>query len=251
MSMKAMIIEDEPHALEGLKRLISKHSDILQLVGAATDGKQGVQMIEQIKPDVIFLDINIPVFNGFELLNQISYLPNVIFTSAYNEYAVKAFEANAVDYLLKPIEPERFIQAVNRLNPLRKANSFAQEQQMQQMLKDYFAEKEFSSISIKLNNRVIFVHLDEITHFYAEDKYVMVNNLDSVKHITSFTIHDLERRLPSRFIRISRAVVVNKHHIREARKQFGKSYEIILSDKNSSIVETGSKYVDNFLRVLN
>jgi len=250
MRMKALIIEDELHALGGLKRLIGKHSDVLELVGTATDGKQGVELIEQTKPDVIFLDINIPVFNGFELLNKISYFPSVIFTTAYNEFAVKAFEANAVDYLLKPIEPARFVQAIERLSPTKRSNSPDQEYQMQQMLKDYFSEREFSSISIKLNNRVIFVHLDEITHFYAEDKYVMVNNLDSAKHITSFTIQELEQRLPSRFIRISRSVVINKNHIREARRNFGKSYEIILCDKNSSRVETGSKYVDNFLRVI-
>ena len=101
----ALIIEDEPHALERLRQVLEPHKEI-EILGAAGDGEKGVELIEKHRPDLIFLDIQMPVFNGFEMLDRLQYMPKVIFTTAYDEFALAAFEHNSIDYLLKPFSFE-------------------------------------------------------------------------------------------------------------------------------------------------
>ena len=108
----------------------------------------------------------------------------------------------------------------------------------------------FSSITIRNGDVIRFISLEEVTHFFAEDKYVLLNTLESKQHITSYTLQELENKLSSDFIRVSRSAIVNKVHIRQAYKQFGKRYTLFMKDVQSTKLDTGSRYVTNFLKIL-
>src|SRR5690349_30697 len=121
--MKTVIIEDEELAIKGLKNLLSDYTDFFDVVAIARNGEEAVEMVERHKPDLIFLDIEMPVFNGFEVLKRLKTMPLIIFTTAYDVFAVKAFEENSVDYLLKPIEKQRFDLTAKRLKQKRLENN--------------------------------------------------------------------------------------------------------------------------------
>jgi two-component system, LytTR family, response regulator len=248
--VKALIVEDEQLAIDALEALINGESGFIEVTGIARDGERAITMIEQLRPELIFLDINIPVVTGLELLNKISYQPHVVFTTAYDEYALKAFELNSVDYLLKPISKDRFSKTVQRLKNIADRTSHDQKVLLK-TLEDILRPKDFTSMSVKVGDRVLFIPLDNITHFFAEDKYVLLNTIESKSYITPFTIQELQDKLPANFIRISRSVIINFHHIREARKLFGKKFAIIMKDSKASEVMTGGSYVENFISRLN
>jgi len=247
--VKALIIEDEPLAIDGLRQLLKTHEDFIEIIGVAGDGIEGSTKIEALKPELIFLDINIPLLNGLDMLRSIKNPPNVVFTTAYDQHAIKAFELNAVDYLLKPIEPERFALTMQRLKALPE-RGHEDHSKVVKVLESYLEDKKFTTISVKLGDRILFIPLDSITHFFADDKYVVLNTQQSQQHVTDITIQDLQAKLPGNFIRISRSTIINALHIHEARKHFGKKYSVLLKDTKGSVVETGSKYVDNFLTLL-
>jgi two-component system LytT family response regulator len=248
--VKALIIEDESLAVDALLSLIRKQAPFIEVVGIGRDGKQGLDLILEHNPDLIFLDISMPLLNGFEMLSQLRTLPGIVFTTAYDEYAIKAFEINSIDYLLKPIEPQRFQKTIQRLTGSHQAYTPKQEQLLLDTLRELVKKKDFTSITIKTGDRILFIPLEDITHFYADEKYVLLNTLDSKTHITTFTLQELDEKLPPDFIRVSRSAIINRHHIREARKLFGKKFTIILKDARASEVETGSSYVDRFLKLI-
>ena len=112
MIYKTILVEDEPLALERLERLLKPYNNIIQIIDSASSGKEAVEKINKWKPDLIFLDIQIPDFNGFEVIKQIESIPVIIFCTAYEKYALAAFETNAIDYLLKPVDSERLKQSI-------------------------------------------------------------------------------------------------------------------------------------------
>jgi two-component system LytT family response regulator len=116
MQFKTMIIDDENLARKRLRLLLQSHADAIEIVGEAANGKDGVLAVHSLHPDLIFLDIQMPGLTGFEMLQQLEYVPLVIFTTAYDEYALKAFETNAIDYLMKPISPSRLKKALDKLH---------------------------------------------------------------------------------------------------------------------------------------
>jgi two-component system, LytTR family, response regulator len=248
--VKTLIIEDEQLAIDAINKLIERHADFIKVVGIARSGPQAIQLIEELRPELLFLDIDIPVKNGLEVLRQIDYQPHVVFTTAYNAYAVKAFELNSVDYLLKPIEQARFDNTMDRLRRLRSQQESTNGVDIAKALESYFERKQFTSVTVKIGDRVLFIPLDEITHFSASEKYVSVHTLGSKQHLTSFTLVALEEKLPSHFVRVSRAFIVNKNHIKEAKKLFSRRYVITLADADSTKVETGGKFSENFVQLI-
>lgn len=244
--MKAIIVEDEEMAVEGLRQLLKVYDTFVQVVGIEKTGDEAIAAINRLKPDLVFMDIQIPGPNGIQVIQQISHKPHVIFTTAYDHHAIEAFELNSIDYLLKPIDPKRFDITINRLKGLQNKIPL-REEVLENLLNGIFPVKSITSITVKLNDRILFIPLKEITHFFANEKYVTLNTLESKQHLIDHTINSLEEKLPGEFIRISRSVIVNRELIKEAQKLFGKKFNIILKDARSSAVETGNKYVENFI----
>lgn len=199
--MKAIIIDDERLARQELKNLLSTYSEI-QIVGEANNAETAVEQIKQLKPDVIFLDIQMPGKNGFELLEEISGVPEVVFVTAYDEYAIRAFEVNALDYLLKPVQPNRLGETIKKLlnkDSIEKAESKEQTQSL----------NDDDQVFVKDGDKCWFVKLSDIRLFESEGNYVRVH-FDKNRPLILRSLNNLDERLNNKtFFRASRKHIVN------------------------------------------
>lgn len=239
VALSAFLVDDEPLALERLTRMLAQFSK-LRIAGAATDPTAAIQSLnDSPQPiDVLFLDIQMPAMNGFEFLSRLTVQPFVIFTTAYDQHALRAFETNAIDYLLKPIEPaqlERAIAKLGRLRPVVKPN-WQQNPALPQLLKELTASLRDthagypSRIASRVGERIAFLPLDDVTHFIAQDKltFAVVNGK---RHCVDQTVAELEHRLdPAKFLRIHRAALVNTDWIHELNSWFAGKVVVTLKD---------------------
>jgi two-component system LytT family response regulator len=245
MIYKTLVIEDEELSQQGLLKLLENFDEI-EVIGTADNGVEAVKKINELKPDLIFLDIQMPGKTGFEVLQDIDYMPIVIFTTAYDEYALKAFETNSIDYLLKPIEDDRLAKAIDKLNkmkgeseesdPFKKNinNLLVQLQNQQGTL---------SRIHIKIGDEVLFVNLKDA--FYFKYTSIFTNNDE---YILNDTLASLEERLPDNFIRIHRGYIINVDHLKKLKKWFGGKYIAVLNDKNKTEVPVSRSCKDKLLK---
>jgi two-component system, LytTR family, response regulator len=239
-SIRAYLVDDEPLALERLERLLASFEEVT-IEGKATDPAEALRFLcgEQGKAiDVLFLDIQMPGMSGFDLLSRLPEQPFVIFTTAFDEYALRAFEVNSIDYLLKPIEPEQLERAIRKLERLRPVAKPAWQQAagLPQLLQELAASlggarQEYPRrIASRVGERITFLDLEAISHFQAMDKltYAIANGR---QHSVDQTVAELEGRLdPSRFFRIHRAVLVNIDWVKEVNSWFAGKVMITLND---------------------
>ena len=198
--MKAIIIDDERLARVELKRLLSQHKEI-NIVGEAVNVDDAITKITELNPELIFLDIQMPGKNGFELLEELDSVPTVIFTTAYDEYALKAFEYNALDYLLKPIEPKRLEETIKKVIERNKKDTAAS--------LDQPVLKEEDQIFVKDGEKCWFVKLGTIRLMESEGNYVRLYFEDN-KPLILRTLNYLDERLDSKaFFRASRKHIIN------------------------------------------
>lgn len=242
-----LLVDDEPLAIQRLKRLLLPYGDVIQVIGEAANGAEGLQKAEQLKPELLFLDIEMPVMNGFEMLSGLSFSPIVIFATAFEEYAVRAFEENSVDYLLKPIEPKRLALSIKKL---KQQQSQTQEQRHNRELWELLNRlksppRKLQSLSVKIGDRILFVKLEEIAYFEADDKYVNLFTLEGKKYLLDTSLSALENKIRDDFTRISRAHLVNHGHLREIQKYFSGKYILILKDQKQTRLTSGASYAEN------
>ena len=200
--MKALLIDDERLARQELKSLLADYSEI-QVVGEANNAEAAIESIKQLKPDVIFLDIQMPGKNGFELLEEISGLPEVVFVTAYDEYAIRAFEVNALDYLLKPVQPNRLAETVKKILNKDAAGVSETKAEQTQMLGDN------DQVFVKDGEKCWFVKLSDIRLFESEGNYVRVH-FEKNRPLILRSLNNLDERLNNRtFFRASRKHIIN------------------------------------------
>ena len=198
--MKALIVDDERLARVELKRLLQPFKEI-NVVGEAVNAEDALEKITQLSPDLIFLDIQMPGKNGFDLLEELDSVPTVVFTTAYDEYALKAFEYNAMDYLLKPIEPNRLEETIKKLVEKNKKDSFTSD--------DSPVLSEKDQVFVKDGDRCWFVKLENIRLFESEGNYVRLYFSES-KPLILRTLNYLDERLDSKtFFRANRKHIIN------------------------------------------
>jgi two-component system, LytTR family, response regulator len=237
MKLRVYLVDDEPLALERLRRLL-ENTERVEVMGSTTKPEEAVADLTRNPPDVCFLDIQMPRLNGFEVLAQLPSQPIVVFTTAYNQYALQAFGENAVDYLLKPVEPEKLERALNKVERLRGAGSpqpdlHALLRQISDSLRQDKAEFP-TRIASRLGDRLWFLDLDRVSHFYAEDKLTYAVS-DGKAYSVDRAIADLERRLdPSQFARIHRSTLVNLAWIKEVSSLPGGALNIRLKDDRNT-----------------
>ncbi|HSS21429.1 MAG TPA: LytTR family DNA-binding domain-containing protein [Pyrinomonadaceae bacterium] len=235
-----LIVDDEPLARRNI-RLLLKDDDEVEIVGEASSGKEALTLIRKHSPDLVFLDIQMPELDGFGVLDNIDaeQLPAIVFVTAYDQYALKAFEFHALDYLLKPFDDARFEKALRR----------AKLQVGQREIKDLserlvalLAQREgklpapvrspqyLSRLLIKSAGRVFFLKTDEIDYVRAEDYYVKLH-VGRKGHLLRETMNELESKLdPAKFLRIHRSTIVNIERIRELQQHFNGEYIVLLHD---------------------
>jgi len=238
----AILIDDEKIARTRLGRLLSEYDDLFQIIAEAKNGEEGLEMIKRLKPDVIFLDIQMPGKTGFEILNELEVLPMVIFCTAHEEFALQAFNTMALDYLVKPIEQDRLKLTVDKLQRAKGTINKMQLDALMKLIDQQSASRKLQSIPHKIGDRVILIKLEKITHFSANEKYVDFYTLDGEKYMTDLSLKKLEEKLPDNFKRIQRGVIINSDHIREFRKYFRGKYIVVLNDVNQTKIETGRSF---------
>lgn len=225
-----MIIDDEQLARQRIKRLLSAYPEV-KIIAEAENGAEALLKIDDLKPNLIFLDIEMPILNGFEMLAKLTHQPKVVFTTAYDQYAIKAFEEGSIDYLLKPIELDRLEKTIHKLKQTNLANEAIR---IEDLIKQIQGKKSIKTLTVKLGDKIILVKLSDITHVQAEDKYVFLHTLDGKKHLTDFTLSTLEEKLPNEFVRIHRSEIINTDHIKEIRKGFNGALVFVLDGKEET-----------------
>jgi two-component system LytT family response regulator len=243
--IKTLLVDDEAPARERLRRLLNNIQSPVEIVGESENGLQALEFIETNKPDLVFLDIQMPGLDGFELINRLKTVPQIIFCTAFEEYAVKAFDANGVDYLVKPVRQERLIQAIQKLTLKNTPKTSSQEvlEVVRKMLQVNQAPP-LTSLPVKIGDKVFFVALSEILAFEAEDKYVNVITRKGKTHLTDLSLKHLEERLPDHFVRVQRALIVNRLNIQEVRKHLNNRFILIMNDERQTRFTTGRSFVE-------
>ena len=247
--LTAVLIDDEPLALKRLERLLKEHSGIVNIIGQAHNGEEAVKVVNDLRPEVIFLDIEMPVLSGFEMLSKLHYQPRIIFTTAYEAYAIKAFEENSVDYLLKPIEPERLEKAMLKLKNSVSDSSLSFEK-LQEVVSALKPAKELKAFPVKVGDRIIMLKPDEICYFEAREKYVFIVTENNREFITDFTLTSLEEKLPETFLRVHRAFIINTSKIKEIHKGSSGSFSINMADVSGTRIHTGRSYGEHVRKLL-
>ena len=224
--MTALIVDDERLARSELRRLLAAHPDV-EIVGEARNADEALQMIAELEPDLLFLDIQMPGQTGFELLERLERVPMVIFTTAYDEYALKAFEVNAIDYLLKPIAPERLAAALDRVATRRPATMLSTQQ-----------------IFVRDGERCWFVKLNEIALLESEGNYTRLY-FGQNRPLLLRSLNYLEGRLdPAMFFRASRKHIVNLAFIESISPSVSGGFDVKL--KTGQEVEMSRRQSQRF-----
>jgi len=242
-----IIVDDEPHARFRLRQILEQ-TDKFDILTEAKDGIEGIELINRLQPEVVFLDIEMPGLDGFAMLERISHDPFVIFCTAYDHYALKAFETFSVDYLLKPIELPRLIKTIEKLHRLSEQSSVIN--LMRKELQKTSIPQKSNIIPVKIGDRIILISLDKVTHFEASEKSVYLYDSAGKKYLTDHSLQSLETKLPDHFIRVSRATIVNEHFISECRKYFKGNHILVLNNPDKTKIATGSAYNERIKRLL-
>lgn len=237
--LRAYLVDDEPLAVRRLARLLSA-AERVQIAGSSTDPEEAVSFLNSHPVDVLFLDIQMPGLNGFELLARLDRQPMVIFTTAFDQYALKAFEVNSIDYLLKPIEPRQLERALAKLERL--VGGGAQQQwnersdirtmleELSRALRGPQAQHP-NRIASRLGDRVLFIDLARVTHFCAQDKLTYAVS-GGRQYCVDHTITELEHKLdPRKFLRIHRSTLLNLDWVQEAGAWFAGGAVVRLRDE--------------------
>jgi two-component system LytT family response regulator len=239
--IRAIIVDDEELARDRLRGLLDREPDI-QVIGEAGDGQTAVSLIEKLKPDLVFLDVQMPELNGFEVLSALEERPNVIFVTAHDQFALKAFDVHAVDYLLKPFDRERFQTALHRaMSKIRSEKPGEAKPDLNAVLEEV-KPKNVERLLVKTQGRVLLVKVGDIDWVEAADNYVTLHVGKDV-HMMRETMTSLEDRLPSdKFMRISRSTIVNVERIQELQPMFHGEYIVVL--KNGARLTLSRSYRD-------
>ena len=232
MKTRTLVIDDEHLARERLLKLLRAEPEV-DLLGDAGNGRDAVALIRQTKPDLIFLDVQMPELDGFGVLAELaeSERPAVIFVTAYDKFALRAFEVHAVDYLLKPFDKERFQTALRRaLDQIARQQPAPMHAQISALLQELRPAQQSDRLAVKIDGRVLFLKIADLDWVEAADNYVSLH-VGKDTHLLRETMANIEQRLPGgKFIRISRSTIVNMDRIRELQPMFHGEYSVVLRD---------------------
>ena len=247
MKTRVLIVDDEPLARDRVRKLLEQESQV-ELIGECPDGVSAVRAIREQSPDLVFLDVQMPELDGFGVLSEVGgeKMPAVIFVTAHDQFALRAFEVHAIDYLLKPFDKERFKTALRRaLDHIQHQNSGNLSQRLSALLADVRPEaksKQIERLAVKSSGRVIFVKVDDIDWIEAADNYVSLH-VGAEEHLHRETMAAIEGQLPqAKFMRISRSTIVNVDRIKELQPMFHGEYAVIL--RNGTRLTLSRSYRD-------
>lgn len=247
MPIRTLIVDDEPLARDRVKRFLRDEEDVT-LIGECGNGVEAIETITREKPDLVFLDIQMPEKNGFEVIKSLNTkkLPTIIFVTAYDQYALQAFDVHALDYLLKPFNRERIKRAVARAREHMEHKRLGNlDERLNSLIADLRGEKKYlERLVVKTVGRVFFLKTDEIDWIEAAGNYVKLH-VGRDSHMIRETMNGIEAKLdPARFLRIHRSTVVNIDRIKELHPMFSGDYAVIL--RNGTELALSRNYRERF-----
>ena len=252
-TIRTLIVDDEPLAREGVRLHLEDHEDIA-VIGECGGGEEAVRMIEAETPDLVFLDVQMPGLDGFGVLEALGAerLPAIVFITAYDQFALRAFEAHALDYLLKPFEAERFDRALDRVRvQLRGQSTDSMDDRLRSLVVSLGGGKErfLERMVARTNGRILILRVEDVDWVEAAANYVRVH-IGAKQYLVRETMTNLEARLdPDRFLRIHRSIIVRKDRIKELEPLFQGDYSIILLDGTRLTSSRGYRdRIQNFLQ---
>lgn len=250
--MRVLIVEDEPLAQKELKRILGSVAPDCRVVGMADGIQSAVDFLTQDMPDLIFMDIQLADGQSFEIFNQVSVTCPVVFTTAYDSYALQAFKANGIDYLLKPIEPEAIEKAISKFKMLQASHNaterLAIEAEKLRGLIQSTGHQYKNRFMTTIGDRIRFLNEDEVAYFQADDEVVYLITHEKKKYIISYTLENLEPMLdPSRFFRINRRYLAHIDSIGDIHKHFNSRLKLALRPEPVDEVLVSRARVQAFL----
>lgn len=255
MPIRALIVDDEPIARRGIRRCLEREPDV-EIVGECSHGREAIEVIRRSHPDLVFLDIQMPEVDGFAVVEAVGaeQMPTVIFVTAYDEFAVKAFEVHAMDYLLKPYDDHRFHEALGRArDEIEHGRGGEIRRQIVELLRDLDTSQGAATyvrrVALRTSERISFLDVEEIDWLEAAGNYVTVH-AGSRGHLVRETMVSMEGKLdPEKFLRISRSIIVNTRRIKELHPLLNGAFAVLLRD--GTRIESSRRYharIDAFLR---
>ncbi len=246
IKIRALIVDDEYPAREELRYCLNKLHHI-NIVGEATNAEEALTLINALNYDVVFLDISFPNSNGIDVGKEIANMenpPKIIYVTAYEEYAYKAFEVNAIDYILKPIEESKLAKAISKISI---NNDDLSDQSIE---KSNIPPDNMIRLSAEKNGKIIILSTDDIYYFYTEQSYVYVKTAND-QYITRYTLSSLEKKLDSKtFFRTHRSFIVNLSKIKEVLPFFKGTYNLVLTDKSQSKIQVSRRQAKELRKIL-
>jgi two-component system LytT family response regulator len=239
--LRVLIIDDEPRARSFVRKLLTRDSSV-KIVGECANGYEAVQAIRSKTPDLIFLDVQMPQIDGFAVLNELrpEERPAVVFVTAYDQYALRAFEAHALDYLLKPFDEERFCRTLDHAKSRIAERVNAHQSAIAQLLASRDKSRYLERMTVKRNGRMLLVRTEEIEWIEAEDNYVLLHS-GKDDYILRETLSSIESKLdPADFIRVHRSAIVNIEALKELRPELNGAYTVEL--KNGTRLRLSRRY---------
>lgn len=250
--IRAIIVDDEPLAREKVQLFAQGEKDI-EIVDVCANGHEAIASYQKFKPELLFLDIQMPEMSGFDVLNQLNCnpLPGIIFITAYDEFALQAFEFHALDYLLKPYDRARFKKATDHARESIQSLSLAEvtTEQIKTLLDSIKqSHPSLDRLIVKTNGRIIFLKIEDIDWMEAAGNYVNLH-VGNESHLVRETMNNIEKQLnPQKFIRIHRSTIININKIKELQPYFNGEYKVVLQNNTHVILSRG--YRENFTSVL-
>lgn len=237
---KVVIVDDESAGRKLIKEYLKDYPGLIML-GEANNGVDAIKVINEFKPDLLFLDVQMPGLTGFEVLPHLREIPQIIFSTAYDQYALKAFEVHAVDYLLKPYTKERFAQAIARIE--------SPENDLSPLVETMIMEKQTypKRILVQQGKKLVTIDTEAIIWIEADGDYSRLITAEQ-NYLSNYGISKLEEKLnPDQFIRVHRSAMVNIHGV-ESMDKYSSSYDLIM--KNKDVVRVSRSYMENIKNLI-
>ena len=251
MNIRTLIVDDMLLPRQRLNRYLKKEPDIT-IVGESVNGREAVAAIESLQPDLVFLDVQMPEMDGFEVVETVGVknMPAVIFVTAFDQFALRAFEVHAIDYLLKPFDEERLKRTLDRARKIiQEPESGNLDERMRKLLEDFKTEPKYiKRLPVKNAGRTIYVHLDEIDWISAAGNYLELH-VGKKTHLIRERLNMLETKIdPEKFVRIHRSTVLNIERVKEVHPLFNGDQLVILKDGTELTITRN--YRENFVNIL-